>query len=264
MADPRRAAGDRSPDAGPADDPVAAVSAHLRRVGRAHEVRTDAGLLVLGSGVAQRLDDVSFAYAGARAAGASPDQAAEHVVGTLAAQEQRLDREAAQGRVRLRITHPRELDPEHTLPGPAGLIVYPVLDGTRAATRLGPEQTGLRGGLEQVCVAALGPTLAEPVRVESGAVGELAAWRVTGDIYTASRVLGTGGLLAELGADPARPHLVGVPSSREVWVLIERGGAPHDLDTARQHVAARFAESMGRISPALYRWDGDRLVELSD
>ncbi|GAB3698188.1 hypothetical protein [Mariniluteicoccus flavus] len=245
---------------GPNDDPVTAVGERLSARGRAHEVRD--GLLVLDSGVAQRVEDLAYAYGRERASGARPDEAAERVVQALDDRERHLRADGGTGHVRLRVTHPDELDPAYTLPGPAGLIVYPVLDEPDTATRLGAAQVEARGGLEPVCVAAMGPTLAEPVRIEAASAGQwLPGWRVTGDIYTASRLLDVGALLREVGADPSARHLVVAPSSREVWVFPVTGD-PRAPMWARRHAERAYAESRGRLSRAVYAWDGARLTEL--
>lgn len=245
----------------PGVEALTAIGELLRRRGRTHQLRAG-GLLVLDSGVAQRVDDLVITYARARHAGAAPEQAAEHVVDGLDRHERRVSADAGAGRVRLRLTHPAELDPAHTLPGPAGLIVFPVLDGPEAATRLGPDQVAARGGLEAVGVAALGATLAEPVRVRPVEVGpRLAGWRVTGDLYTASRLLDVARLLAELGGDPHRPHLVIVPSSREVWAFPDPG-TPAAYAAVGDLAARRHAASVGRVSAQAYRWDGVRLTPI--
>lgn len=238
---------------GPEDEPITAVRERLRAQGRAYEVRD--AVLVLDSGVAQRLDDLAFAYAGLVGQGMPPEAAAGQVVASLEQHESHLREVGGRGSVRLRLTHPREVDPTSTLPGPAGLVAYLVLDEPHAATRLTPAQVADRGGLEAAGVAALGPTLAEPVHVQAFTGPPLPGWRVTGDIYTASRLLDCARLLRELGADPSRPHLVAVPSSRELWVFPDPAD-PAALAWVREQVSRSYAAARGRVSDAVHRWDG--------
>lgn len=248
---------------------VRTVMQALQARGRNAEVR-GGEYLVLESGVAFSIGDISFTHGQALAAGKSPEQAAHSVVDVWLEREQRhldsRDDQVQLAQVRLRVVHPSLLDEGPSLPGPAGLIVYPVWDTPDSATRLVGETLAGLGGLEEVGVTALRATLAEPIgapRIENLAGGRFLGVKVEGDIYTASRVLDMQQLLGESGAltPETDEYVVMVPNSREVWVM-PRMPDVNWRDLAREaglRTRELFDGSRGQVSPYAYIWSGGRL-----
>lgn len=253
---------------------VRSVVGALQVRGRTAEVR-GGEYLVLDSGVAFSIGDISFTHGQALAAGKTPDQAAHSVVDVWLEREQRhlesLDDQVQLSEVRLRVVHPSLLDEGPSLPGPAGLIVYPVWDTPDSATRLVGEPLEKLGGLDGVGVTALRATLAEPIgapRIENLAGGRFLGVKIEGDIYTASRVLDVGQLLRESGAltPETDEYVVMVPNSREVWVM------PRMPDVNWRELAWEagnrtrelFEGSRGQVSPYAYIWSGDALHQATE
>lgn len=245
---------------------------HVR--GRSAEVRAGE-YLVLDSGVAFSIGDISFTHGQALAAGRTPDQAAHSVVDVWLEREQRhldsLDDQVQLSEVRLRVVHPSLLDEGPSLPGPAGLIVYPVWDTPDSATRLVGEPLDKLGGLEEVGVTALQATLAEPIgapRIENLAGGRFLGVKIEGDIYTASRVLDVGQLLRESGAltPETDEYLVMVPNSREVWVMPRMPDVNwRELAWEAGHRTRElFDGSRGQVSPYAYIWSGGALHQATE
>lgn len=257
----------------PGDEAVDWVLAALQRHGRRYRIERDQ-YLVLDSGLAQRLTDLAYAARQALAGGGPPEAAADRVVADLIAREQVLISGAVPPieEVRLRITHPDLFPRDGTLPGPADLVVYPVHDTADSATRLtGIQQevlgerlaaAGVPGGseLERIGVAALPATLAEPVSAHAEHWSGHLAILLSGDLYTASRLLDVPRLLRGVELAEQADVLIGVPSSREVWLVpvSPRSVAQQaaELDT---RVAAAFAASRGQVAPRAYLWSAGRL-----
>lgn len=244
-------------------DALVHITAELGRRGRSFQVQRDH--LVLDSRVGQHAGDLAYAYAQSLAHAGRPEFAAHQVVEVLLAREARVLAEGAElavDRVRLRLTHPDQLDPVGTLPGPADLRVYPVQDTPDEAHRLSVAQIDALGGLERVGVGALGATLAEPLGdVVAGSIAACPGWLISGDIYTASRILDTPRLLAELGVPAQAPMLVGAPCSRELILVRPPGSLPVAVvDEAAQRIRWAYEAARGAISPWPYLWTGSELI----
>ncbi|OYO12711.1 hypothetical protein CGZ94_12420 [Enemella evansiae] len=257
----------------PGDEAVGWVLAALQRHGRRYRIERDQ-YLVLDSGLAQRLADLAYAARQALSISGPPEAAADRVLADLFAREQRLlaGEVPPIGQVRLRITHPDLLPRDGTLPGPAELIVYPVHDTADSATRLTSSQVsvlgdrlaaeGVPGGndLERIGVAALPATLAEPVSVQPERWGPHLAVLVSGDLYTASRLLDVPGLLRGVGLAENADVFIGVPSSRELWLLpIAPQAVAEQARELDGRVADAYRASRGQIASRAYLWSAGRL-----
>ncbi|OYO21633.1 hypothetical protein CGZ93_10050 [Enemella dayhoffiae] len=249
------------------------VVAALQRRGRRFRIEHDQ-YLVLDSGLAQRLSDLAYAVEQALVVSGPPEAAADRVVADLLAREERLaagDLPPIQ-QVRLRLTHDDLLPGGGTLPGPADLVVFPVHDTADSATRLTTAQvdalgevlarsgTPGRSDLERVGVAAMPATLAEPVSVHPESWSGHLAVLVSGDLYTASRLLDLPRLLGQVGIPAEQDVLVGVSSSRELWLVPVVPGVIAEL--AREldaRVAAAYAVSRGQIAQRAYLWSAGQL-----
>lgn len=257
----------------PGDEAVGWVLAALQRHGRRYRIERGQ-YLVLDSGLAQRLADLGYAARQALSISGPPEAAADRVAADLFAREQRLlaGEVPSIEQVRLRITHPDLLPRDGTLPGPAELIVYPVHDTADSATRLTSSQVsvlgdrlaaaGVPGGtdLERIGVAALPATLAEPVTVQTERWGPHLAVMVAGDLYTASRLLDVPALLRGVGLAQHADVFIGVPNSRELWLVpVEPQSVAQQAAELDARVAEAYRTRRGQVAPRAYLWSAGRL-----
>lgn len=247
---------------------VAEVVQALLDRGRHAEVEHERHL-VLDTQIAFSLGDVASIYQGHLARSQNVHWAARLTADELLGEEATVPAEFetwnSPHTIRLRVSHPALMHTARTLPGPADLIVYPVIDAPGSVARLSGAQADMLGGLEHVCVGALSATLAEPVArrldVDVDGVGVAA---FSGDLYVASRVLDLSRFLGEVGFDPNVEAIIGVPSARELWVVpvpdAARLGALAAPFAAK--AAEAYAETRSPVSPAAYLWNGAQLERL--
>lgn len=88
-------------------------------------------------------------------------------------------------------------------------------------------------------------------------------WRLTGDLYTASKALLLPRLLPEIRdevpelADRGMGWLVAVPNRNEVcWHMVQDGSVLPTLHFLMEHVARAYTDAPGQVSPHVYWWSG--------
>lgn len=88
-------------------------------------------------------------------------------------------------------------------------------------------------------------------------------WRLTGDLYTASKALLLPHLLPEIQdglpqlEDVGMGWLMSVPNRNEIcWHIVQDGAVLASLNYLKEHTGEAFSDAPGQLSPHVYWWSG--------
>ncbi|BEP15859.1 hypothetical protein acdb102_41700 [Acidothermaceae bacterium B102] len=152
-----------------------------------------------------------------------------------------------------------------SVPFVPGLSERLCLDVPGGAALISTDRVERFGGWDELHAAGLANLEARPFEFMELVPTPIGGhyWRLTGDLYTASKALLLPGLLPTLEAgvpelaDVGMGWLMSMPNRNEIcWHMVQDGGVLVSLNFMMAHSAEAYTDAPGQLSPHVFWWSG--------